>query len=182
MHWTRRSQYATTVDHADIRGLATTLLVSVRCLPRSKGEDLKPLNAVEAYTIGGRHLVRWTENFLDSRQNKPCPVLGVHGHLLGDSPPEGRRFAGDGDHHLIGVLAAGTELPVPLAQSHLGLPTDVLDTCGEFFPAKLQMAARCGEWHATEDLEGRDHWGQTPGCDLILEFLFQTLEAFGGFR
>src|SRR5437773_2908604 len=29
-----------TVDHADIRGLGTTLLVSVRCLPRSRHEDL----------------------------------------------------------------------------------------------------------------------------------------------
>jgi hypothetical protein len=29
----------TTVDPADIRGLATTSLVSVRCLPRSRNED-----------------------------------------------------------------------------------------------------------------------------------------------
>src|SRR5215471_10161936 len=33
----------TTVDHADIRGLATTFLVSVRCLPRSRNEDLNLL-------------------------------------------------------------------------------------------------------------------------------------------
>ena len=29
----------TTVDHADICGLAPTLRVSVRCLPRSRNED-----------------------------------------------------------------------------------------------------------------------------------------------
>jgi hypothetical protein len=29
----------TTVDPADIRGLATTLLIPVRCRPRSRSED-----------------------------------------------------------------------------------------------------------------------------------------------
>jgi hypothetical protein len=33
-----RSQEDTTVDHADIRGLATTLLASVGCLPQSRDE------------------------------------------------------------------------------------------------------------------------------------------------
>ena len=50
----------TTVDHADIRGLATTLLVSVGCLPRSRNEDLSPLNAVEGCTMPGLHLFQWT--------------------------------------------------------------------------------------------------------------------------
>src|SRR5262249_44904007 len=37
-----------TVDHADIRGLGTTLLVSVGCLPRSRREGLShPRNAHE---------------------------------------------------------------------------------------------------------------------------------------
>ena len=43
-----------TVDHADIRGLATTLLVSVGCLPRSRREGLsQPRNAHEGCTITG---------------------------------------------------------------------------------------------------------------------------------
>src|SRR6266480_697867 len=41
----------TTVDHADIRGLVTTLLVSVGCLPRSRHEDLsQPHNVHEGCT------------------------------------------------------------------------------------------------------------------------------------
>ncbi len=45
----------TTVDPADIRGLVTTLLISVRRLPRSRHEGrLKPpLNAVEGCAIPG---------------------------------------------------------------------------------------------------------------------------------
>jgi hypothetical protein len=51
----------TTVDHADIRGLATTLLGSVGCLPLSRHEGLfQPLNAVEGYTTPGLRLFRWT--------------------------------------------------------------------------------------------------------------------------
>src|SRR5262247_1946997 len=43
-----------TVDHADIRGLGTTLLVSVGCLPRSRHEGLsQPLNANEGCTMTG---------------------------------------------------------------------------------------------------------------------------------
>ena len=50
----------TTVDHADIRGLATTLLASVGCLPRSRHEGfLPPHNAVEGYTTPGLRLFRW---------------------------------------------------------------------------------------------------------------------------
>ena len=33
----------TTVDHADIRGLDTTLLLSVGCLPRSRHEGCRSL-------------------------------------------------------------------------------------------------------------------------------------------
>src|SRR3989449_10224987 len=40
-----------TVDHCDIRGLVTTLLVSVGCLPRSRHEGLsQPHNFNEAST------------------------------------------------------------------------------------------------------------------------------------
>ena len=48
----------TTVDLADIRGLATTLLASVGCLPHSRDErTLWPLNAAEGYTKPGLRLV-----------------------------------------------------------------------------------------------------------------------------
>src|SRR6266545_6937211 len=43
-----------TVDHADIRGLGTTLLVSVGCLPRSRHEGLsQPHNVHEGCTLTG---------------------------------------------------------------------------------------------------------------------------------
>ena len=49
----------TTVDHAAIRGLATTLLVSVGYLPRSRPAGfLQPLNANEGCTIPGLRLFR----------------------------------------------------------------------------------------------------------------------------
>ena len=55
------SQEDTTVDPADIRGLATTLLASVGCLPRSRHEGLfQPLNAIEGYTKPGLRLFRCT--------------------------------------------------------------------------------------------------------------------------
>jgi hypothetical protein len=51
----------TTVDHADIRGLVTTFLASVGCLPHSRDErTLRPLNAAEGYTKPGLRLFRWT--------------------------------------------------------------------------------------------------------------------------
>jgi hypothetical protein len=47
----------TTVDHADIRGLGTTLLASVGCLPHSRDENTcRSLNAAEGYTKPGLRL------------------------------------------------------------------------------------------------------------------------------
>ena len=51
----------TTVDHADIRGLGTTLLASVGCLPHSRDENtFRSLNAAEGYTTPGLRLFRET--------------------------------------------------------------------------------------------------------------------------
>ena len=35
--------------------------------------------------------------------------------------------------------------------------------------------------YATQGLKGLDHRVQTPGFDVLVEFLFETLEAFGVF-
>src|SRR5262245_50124943 len=35
--------------------------------------------------------------------------------------------------------------------------------------------------HATQGLEGLDHWVKAPGLNLLLKFLVQTLETFGVF-
>src|SRR5712691_6801742 len=54
-----RSQEDTTVDHADIRGLAPTFLASVGCLPHARDErTLRPLHAAEGYTTPGLRLFR----------------------------------------------------------------------------------------------------------------------------
>src|SRR5215831_12772386 len=56
-----RSQEETTVDHADIRGLAPTFLASVGCLPHSRDEHtLRPRNAAEGDTKPGLHCCRET--------------------------------------------------------------------------------------------------------------------------
>jgi hypothetical protein len=61
VHRQSRSQEETTVDHAAIRGLVTTFLASVGCLPRSRHEGFcQPLNAVEGCTNPGPRLCRWT--------------------------------------------------------------------------------------------------------------------------
>jgi hypothetical protein len=50
-----------TVDPADIRGLGTTLLASVGCLPHSRHEDAcRSRNAVEGYTTPGLRLFQST--------------------------------------------------------------------------------------------------------------------------
>jgi hypothetical protein len=36
-----------------------------------------------------------------------------------------------------------------------------------------------GAWHPTQSLEGFDHRGQTPGLDVIVPCLVETLEAVG---
>ena len=73
-----------TVDPADIRGLVTTLLVSVKRLPRSRheGRPKPPLKAPEGCAKPGPRLL-------------PDPILGeffsssVEPHLAGDGPHEG---------------------------------------------------------------------------------------------
>src|SRR5262245_4958878 len=61
VHRKSRSQEETTVDPADIRGLAPTFLASVGCLPRSRHEGvLQPLNAIEGDTTPGLRLLRCT--------------------------------------------------------------------------------------------------------------------------
>jgi hypothetical protein len=172
---------------------------------------------------------------------------GGHADVLGDGPHEGRQCSGAGDHHLMRMFAAGPELPVPLTQADLRLPTDVLEAFREVFQAAWQRAAPvgrialrpsafaqgpaglrvagfreaalatpfttgvgrrrqaqvtheraggikpgqlapCGDegdghgaLYAPQGLAGLDHRGQTPSVHLLVEGLFQTLEAVGVF-
>ena len=61
VHRKSRGQEETTVDPAALRGLGTTFLGSVGCLPRSRPEGfLQPLTAIEGCTTPGPRLCRWT--------------------------------------------------------------------------------------------------------------------------
>ena len=155
VHRQSRSQEDTTVAPAALRELAPTFLASVRCLPRSRDEGLlQPLNAIEGYPTPGLRLCRWTvENLWTSRcMNYASTVsltkcgrnLGCHRHCLGNGPHEGHHFPRDGHYDLIGGFASGREVSVPLAQAHLGLPTDVLHGCGELCQSPLEMPAALG--------------------------------------
>src|SRR5215467_8366046 len=99
IHRKRRSQEKTTVDHADIRGLATTFLVSVGCLPHSRSERaLQPHNANESYTTPGLRLFRGTVKiFRSCSAETRRPLLGSHRYVLGNRPHKDNQFTGYGD-------------------------------------------------------------------------------------
>jgi hypothetical protein len=55
----------TTVDHAASRGLMTTFLASVGCLPHARGErTLRSLHAAEGSTTPGLCLFQWRGKLL----------------------------------------------------------------------------------------------------------------------
>jgi len=127
-----------TVDPADIRGLSTTLLVSVGCLPLSRGEGRSdpPRNAFEDCTKPGPRL---------------CAESGVHfvrlhfdGHLPGDGPHEGDQFPGDCRDSDIRVFAAADEAAETLTEPNLRFPPDVLDDLGKPFIPFLDVRRDLG--------------------------------------
>jgi hypothetical protein len=77
-----RSQEDATVDHAAIRGLGTTFLASVGCLPHSRDESpCRPLHAAEGDTTPGlrRCRERW--------ETAPaCPSTPRHLSAFGGTP------------------------------------------------------------------------------------------------
>ncbi len=63
-------------------------------------------------------------------------------HLLGDRPHEGEHLARDGGDDDVGVLAAGDQPAVALAQPHLRLPGDVLGDLRELLDALAGCAPK----------------------------------------
>ena len=127
-----------TVDPADIRGLGTTLLVSVERLPRSRHESRRvpSPNALEGYAKPGPRLCSDPgASRFGSRRD---------GHLLGDGPHEGEELAGDRGDRDVGVLAAGGKPAKAFAQTQLGLPADVLGDLGQFVDATLDVDGDLG--------------------------------------
>src|SRR5260221_7503961 len=103
-HKKRRSQEETTVDPAAIRGLGTTFLASVGCLPQSRDEYPRRVSSRRR----GLHQTGAASLFMPI--GKPSPLVThegvvshvVHGalpcyrHLLGNGPYKADEFPGNG--------------------------------------------------------------------------------------
>jgi hypothetical protein len=127
-----------TVDPADIRGLGTTLLVSVWCLPRSRHEyACWSLNAVEGDTTPELRLFPCTLATFSMMGAVLIHGLRCHGDLFGDGPHEPHQLTGDGDDDLVGMFPSGDQSSVAFTQPHLGFPADVLDDFGLCFKPQL---------------------------------------------
>src|SRR2546425_4861239 len=128
-----------TVDHADIRGLVTTLLISVGCLPRSRHEGLsQPHNVHEGCTLTGAAPPPRIDVAPISCRVMPSS-LRRRGLRLRDRPHEPRQLSRDGRGNRVRVLAAEGQLLVPPAQAHLRPPRDVADLFGELLLPSLDL-------------------------------------------
>src|SRR5882724_261083 len=129
----------TTVDHADIRGLVTTLLVSVGCLPRSRHEDLsQPHNVHEGCTYH-RGCVS-----SEDRCRSLSRLRRGRGLRSGNRPHEGCEFARDGGGNGVGVLAARAQLAISTTEADLRPPGDVANRCREMLLARLDLLGDLG--------------------------------------
>jgi hypothetical protein len=140
----------TTVDPAAIRGLATTVLVSVRCLPRSRDEDVNLLtpSRVTPYRgcISSNGFSPFTVRLcgtLEAGTIQP-PSLGGPGDLRGNGPHKRAQFPGNRNHTWIRMFPPCAALPIALTQSDLGLPTHVLDRLGGLFEVEWPVPTALG--------------------------------------
>ena len=90
VHWKSRSQEDTRVEHADIRGLGTTFLGSVGCLPRSRREGfLQPHNAAAGCPTPGRRLFHGRGKTV-GRSGELSDTRGLWGHRVWHHPAKQR--------------------------------------------------------------------------------------------
>jgi hypothetical protein len=68
-------------------------------------------------------------------------AVGCHGHWLGHRPHEPHQRTGHGHDHWVGMCPSGHQASVSCAQSHVGVPADVLDGFGWCFQSELEMPA-----------------------------------------
>ena len=140
----------TPVDHAAIRGLATTFRVSVRCLPRSRNEDLNLVtpSRVTPYRGGisanGLSPLTVTRCGTLAAGTRPPPSLGRHGDLRGHGPQTRAQLPGNRHHNLMRIFPPCAALPIVLTQAALGLPTHVLDRRGELCEAAWPVPTALG--------------------------------------
>src|SRR3990172_1199092 len=115
-----------------------------RRLLRSRGEGRGLITRSKIAPIPGPRLRRWLEvvsNVAAPRLPRGRRPSGGQRHEARDRPGEGRHLAGNGHDDLVDVLAAGGQLPIPLAQAHLRFPADRLDLGRELLQPELEMAA-----------------------------------------
>ena len=118
--------------------------MSVRRLPRSRREGLGFLiTSTRVAPDRGRALPR------DLDLSFKLMTSSSRLEFSSDSPHEGDELACDGGDDDVMMLASGREMSVPLAESHLSFPGDVLDGCGKMFLSLLD--------------EERDTSGETVG-------------------
>src|SRR2546425_9780620 len=132
------------------------MLISVDWLPpylcpsrrllRSRLEDHGLVTLPKIAPIPGPRLLRWLEFVINGsalRGAAGCSLLsGGQRDDARDRPGEGRHLPGNGDHDLVGVLAAGDQLSIPLAQAHLRLPTDRLNLGRQLLQTELRSEER----------------------------------------
>src|SRR5438128_171033 len=115
------------------------MLISVDWLPpylcpsrrllRSRGEGRGLVTLSKIAPIPGPRLRRWLEIVINASGLRGARCVRPSGHQrngAGDCPGEGRHLPRNGDYDLVGMLAAGAQLPIPFAQSDLRLPSDGL--------------------------------------------------------
>jgi hypothetical protein len=121
------------------------------CLALGSSVLYQPPNAAEDDTTPGLRLCRGTLAHLSELNSaQGCVtsrgVRGLHseGPLLGHGPQEARPFAGHGDRHPMGLLAACDEASGALPEPHRRLPTAVLEDFGLCGEAQWPMSAALG--------------------------------------
>src|SRR5712691_9261273 len=130
VHRKRRSQEETTVDPAALRGLGTTLLASVGCLPQSRDEYPRRVSSRRRglHQTGAASLLmhigtplKWV-SYTDGVSQTVSRTLQGQRDLLGNSPHKADQFPCDGHGHDIRVFAFSHQALVAFAEPHLGLP------------------------------------------------------------
>src|SRR3989304_2121881 len=119
------------------------LCPSRRRLP-ARDEDRGLITLPKIAPIPGPRLHGWLEIMTNVSALWSSPGVRPSGGQrddAGDRPGEGPHLSGNGHHDLVGVLAAGGQLPRPSAQAHLRLPADGLDLGRQPLQPELQMPA-----------------------------------------
>src|SRR6185437_12865708 len=150
---------AATMDHSDIRGLATAFHLFLAGLPRSSGWDhhmdarIKPVEGSPHRSRASRcrfgvEALGWGAGpvgHLLSRLGARLIGLGGDLHLPGDIPDEAGELAGDRHATLVlSHFSPGIQFAKPVRETKLRFPGDIANGFGLTFLAHLNGAAYSG--------------------------------------